>query len=91
MVLGCSQLHQPVLAVPCIQSECLPHKDGGGHCSEADTEPLVDANHIHDDKEDEQQQQTACKDEEVLSLQSLELNRTTDTLVYRVICHSTLF
>ena len=59
-------------------------------CDEDDTYPLVDADHIEDDEQDEESQQTSAEDEEVLSLQTLELDRTTDTLVYRVFSH-TLF
>ena len=58
--------------------------------AEADTYPLVDADHIEDDEQDEESQQTSTEDEEVLSLQTLELDRTADTLVYRVFSH-TLF
>ena len=48
------------------------------------------AAHIEDDEQDEESQQTSAEDEEVLSLQTLELDRTADTLVYRVFSH-TLF
>ena len=85
-----SQFHQPVFAVPGVQREGLPYEDGGRYRTEADTYPLADADHIEDDEQDEESQQTSAEDEEVLSLQTLELDRTTDTLVYRVFSH-TLF
>jgi len=85
-----SQLHKPVFAVPGVQRESLPYEDGGRCRTETDTYPLVDADHVEDDEQDEQGEQTSAEDEEVLSLQALELNRTTDTLVYRVFSH-TLF
>ena len=85
-----SQFHQPVFAVPGVQREGLPYKEGGRCRAEADTYPLVDTDHIEDDEQDEESQQTSAEDEEVLSLQTLELDRTTDTLVYRVFSH-TLF
>ena len=85
-----SQLHQPMFAVPGIQCEGLPYEDGGRYRTEADTYPLADADHIEDDEQDEESQQTSAEDEEVLSLQTLELDRTADTLVYRVFSH-TLF
>ena len=85
-----SQLHKPVFAVPGIQREGLPYEDGGRYRTEADTYPLVDADHVEDDEQDEESQQTSAEDEEVLSLQALKLDRTTDTLIYRVFSH-TLF
>ena len=36
----------------------------------------VDADHVEDDEQDEESQQTSAEDEEVLSLQTLELDRT---------------
>ena len=85
-----SQLHQPVFAVPGIQCEGLPYEDGGRYRTEADTYPLADADHVEDDEQDEESQQSSAEDEEVLGFQSLELDRTADTLVYRVFSH-TLF
>ena len=83
-----SQLHQPVFAVPGIQCEGLPYEDGGRYRTEADTYPLADADHVEDDKQDEESQQSSAEDEEVLGFQSLELDRTADTLVYRVFSHT---
>ena len=83
-----SQFHQPVFAVPGVQLEGLPYEDGRRCRAEADTYPLVDADHIEDDEQDEESQQTSAEDEEVLSLQTLELDRTADTLVYRVFSHT---
>ena len=51
---------------------------------------MVVSYHVEDDEQDEESQQTSAEDEEVLSLQTLELDRTADTLVYRVFSH-TLF
>ena len=85
-----SQLHQPVFAVPGVQREGLPYEDGGRYRTEADTYPLADADHVEDDEQDEESEQTSAEDEEVLGFQSLELDRTADTLVYRVFSH-TLF
>ena len=83
-----SQFHQPVFAVPGVQREGLPYKEGGRCRAKADTYPLVDADHVEDDEQDEESQQTSAEDEEVLSLQTLELDRTADTLVYRVFSHT---
>ena len=85
-----SQFHQPVFAVPGVQREGLPYEDGGRYRTEADTYPLADADHVEDDEQDEESEQTSAEDEEVLGFQSLELDRTADTLVYRVFSH-TLF
>ena len=65
-----SQFHQPVFAVPGVQREGLPYEDGGRCHAEADTYPLVDADHVEDDEQDEESQQTSAEDEEVLSLQA---------------------
>ena len=46
--------------------------------------------HVEDDEQDEESQQTSAENEEVLCLQALELYRTADTLVYRVFSHTLL-
>ena len=66
-----SQFHQPVFAVPGVQREGLPYEDGRRCRAEADTYPLVDADHIEDDEQDEESQQTSAEDEEVLSFKPL--------------------
>ena len=86
-----SQLHQPMFAVPGIQCEGLPYEDGGRYRTEADTYPLADADHVEDDEQDEESQQSSTENEEVLGFQSLELDRTADTLVYRVFSHTLLY
>ncbi len=65
-----SQLHQPVFAVPGVQREGLPYEDGGRYRTEADTYPLADADHVEDDEQDEESEQTSAEDEEVLGFQS---------------------
>ncbi len=45
-----SQLHQPVFAVSGVQREGLPYEDGRRCRAEADTYPLVDADHVEDDE-----------------------------------------
>ena len=86
-----SQFHQPVFSVPGVQREGLPYEDGRRCRAEADTYPLVDADHVEDDEQDEESQQTSAEDEEVPRFQALELNRTADTLVYRVFSHTLLY
>ena len=83
-----SQLHQPMFAVPGIQCEGLPYEDGGRYRTEADTYPLADADHVEDDEQEAENEQTYAEDEEVLGFQYLELDRTADTLVYRVFSHT---
>ena len=46
-------LHQPVFPIPPVQGEGLPHQNGCGNPSEADTDPLIDTRHIEDDKQHE--------------------------------------
>lgn len=86
-----SQLHQSVLAVPGVQCEGLPYEDGRRHRTEADTYPLADADHVEDDEEDEEGEQTSTEYEEVLRLQALKLNRTADALVDGVFSHTLLY
>ena len=61
-------LFRSVFAVPGVQREGLPYEDGRRCRAEADTYPLVDADHIEDDEQDEECQQASAEDEEVLSL-----------------------
>ncbi len=91
MVACRSQLHQSVLAVPGVQCEGLPYEDGRRHRTEADTYPLADADHVEDDEEDEEGEQTSTEYEEVLRLQALKLNRTADALVDGVFSHTLLY
>ena len=86
-----SQLHQSVLAVPGVQREGLPYEDGRRCRTEADTYPLADADHVEDDEEDEEGEQTSTEYEEVLRLQALKLNRTADALVDGVFSHTLLY
>ena len=44
-------LHQPVFPVLPVQGESLPHQNGCGSPSEADTDPLIDTHHIEDANE----------------------------------------
>jgi len=80
-----------MFAVSGIQREGLPYEDGGRYRTEADTYPLADADHVEDDEQDEESQQSSTENEEVLGFQSLELDRTADTLVYRVFSHTLLY
>ncbi|CCY05086.1 putative uncharacterized protein [Eggerthella sp. CAG:1427] len=79
-----SELHQPVFPVLAVQVEDKPHEDGGGDDPEADTDTLCDTRHIHHHEQDEDRQQTAAEDEQVLRLQALELDRTTYPFIDRI-------
>ena len=59
-----------MFAVPGIQCEGLPYEDGGRYRTEADTYPLADADHVEDDEQDEESQQSSTENEEVLGFQS---------------------
>ena len=48
---------------------------------ETDADPLVDTCHIHDDEDYEQCEQSSCKDEQVLALESFELRAAPNPLV----------
>ena len=77
-----------MFAVPGVKREGLPYEDGGRCHAEADTYPLVDACHVHDDKQDEQGEQSAGEDEQVLAFQPLELRAAADSLVDRILRHN---
>lgn len=53
MAVQSGTLHQPVFPVLLVQGEGLPHQNGCGSPSEADTDPLIDTRHIEDDKQHE--------------------------------------
>lgn len=76
-----------MFAVPGAQGEGSPHEQGSRHSPEAGTYPLADADHVEDDGQDEEGEQSSREDEEVLRLESLELNRAADTLVYGIFSH----
>lgn len=46
-------LHQPILPILPVQGEGLPHQNGCGSPSEADTDPLIDTRHVENDKQHE--------------------------------------
>ena len=80
-------LHQPVFPVLPVQGEGLPHQNGCGSPSEADTDPLIDTRHIEDDKQHEKGKQPSGEDEQILAFESLKLYRATDSLVNRIGLH----
>ena len=77
-----------MFTVPGVQREGLPYKEGGRCRAKADTYPLVDACHVHDDKQDEQGEQSAGEYEQVLAFQPLELRAAADSLVDRILRHN---
>ena len=81
MAMQGGTLHQPVFPVLPVQGEGLPHQNGCGSPSEADTDPLIDTRHIEDDKQHEKGKQPSGEDEQILAFESLKLYRATDSLV----------
>ena len=77
----CSLFHQPVLPVLSIHGERLPYHKAGTHYTYDKTGNLADSTEIEHDNENEDSQQSSCKEEEVLRLQALELHRPTYILV----------
>mgnify|MGYP003623731444 CR=1 FL=1 len=63
--------HQAIFPVLRIQVESQPHQSGVGDNAETDSDPLVYTCHIHNHKDYEYCQQTARKDEEILTFQAL--------------------
>ena len=74
-------LHQPILPILPVQGEGLPHQNGCGSPSEADTDPLIDTRHVENDKQHEKGKQPSGEDEQILAFESLKLYRATDSLV----------
>lgn len=87
MALGGKELHQSMLTILVVQMECSPYKQRSERETQADADQLVRTCHIEDDHKEEDGKQSTCEDEEVLCLQSLELNRMTDALVDWVASH----
>ena len=84
-----AELHKSPFAVLCIHSESRPDQHRRGDDPEADTDPLVNACHVHDDEHYEQSKQPAGENEQVLALEPLELRAAADSLVDRIPCHVT--
>ena len=82
-----SFLHQSVLPVLSVHGERLPHHKAGPHYTYDKTGYLTDATEIEHDNENEDSQQSSCKEEEILCLQALELYRPAYTLVDFKCCH----
>lgn len=68
-----------------VQVKCQPDQYGSGRYTESYAEPLTDSGHIENDKQHEQGQQPAGKNEKVLRLESLELRTLADPLVQFII------
>ena len=85
------QFHQSPFTVFRVQAESHPYKHRSADDTEADTYPLVDACHVHDDKQDEEGEQSAGEDEQVLAFQPLELRAAADSLVDRILRRYWLF
>ena len=83
----CSFFHQPVLPVLSIHGERLPYHKAGTHYTYDKTGNLADSAEIEHDNENEDSQQSSCKEEEILCLQALELYRPAYTLVDFKCCH----
>lgn len=80
-------LHQSVLPILSIHDKRLPHHKGGTHYAYDETGYLTDATEIEHDHENEDSQQTSCKEEEILCFQALELHRPTYTFINFPTCH----
>ena len=68
--------HQAVATESAVQRERLPHHERGTRGAEAETEVLIHAAHVADNDKEERRQQSTGEEEEVLSLQPLELHRS---------------
>ena len=67
--------HQTIATESAVQRERLPHHERGTRGAEAETEVLIHATHVADNDQEERRQQSTGEEEEVLSLQPLELHR----------------
>jgi hypothetical protein len=68
------EFHQAMFPVFFIQAEGLPNQYRSSDYAEADTHPLVNANHIHNDKNHEDGKQASGEYEKVLGFQAFELH-----------------
>ena len=63
-----------MLPILLIQVKGQPHQYRSSYQAECYTYPLVYTNHIHDDKNHKNGQQTSSEDEQVLGFQTFELH-----------------
>ena len=89
MVVQRPEFHKAPFTVFGIHPESDPDQHRCGNDPETDADPLVDTCHVHDDEDYEQREQSSCKDEQVLALESLELRAAPDPLVDIEIRHIT--
>lgn len=87
MSFSCTDFHQSVFAVFAVERKCLPYDERCAAGSDKQTEIRVCTCHVHDHHEDKHSKQPTCENEQVLSFQSLELDRPADTFVDVVITH----
>jgi hypothetical protein len=86
----CQHFHQSILPVFRIQIESQPYQSGGGDNAETDADPLVYTCHIHNHKDYEYSQQTARKDEEILTFQALKFHALANAFI-NIMLHFLLF
>jgi len=87
VALGGKELLQSMLTVLVVEVERNPYEQRAERETQADADQLVRTSHVEDDHKEEDGKQSTCEDEELLRLQSLELNRMTDALVDWVVSH----
>lgn len=75
------EFHKAPFTVFRVHPESDPDQHRCGNDPETDADPLVDTCHIHDDEDYEQREQSSCKDEQVLALESFELRAAPNPLV----------
>ena len=74
MLSDSHEFHESIFPKLLIQVKGHPYQYRCSNYTEANANPLVNANHIHDDKNHKNGQQTSSEDEQVLGFQTFELH-----------------
>ena len=88
MVAPRLQFHQSMFPILGIQMKGAVYQNQCRRNAKANTNPLMDACHIHDYEHDKQTQQPACEDEKVLTFQPIKLRRFSNPFIYTVFNHN---
>lgn len=81
MSFFCPDFHQSVFSVLFVQVEGLPDNQRGPACTEKKTDVGTRPGHVQNHDQNKYSQKSACEDEQVLRLESPELDGSPDAFV----------
>jgi hypothetical protein len=88
MLFDSHNFHQTIFPVFLIQVKSQPYQYRCSDYTEADAHPLVNANHIHNDKNHENGEQTSGEYEKVLGFQTLEFHTLSNSFINTIFHNS---